>query len=126
MLYEYHDWDNMEWETISNISEGFKRKVVGTDEATLVMNHIEPNIEFPVHHHPHKQIMYVISGDGELLLENESKRLGTGGFVIIEPNAPHGYRTMGEGTTIMLDIFIPRRPEYEEQYKKAVARDQAD
>jgi len=63
-----------------------------------------------LHSHPHEQIMYVISGEGDFTLEGETRRVRAGDSVYIAPNLTHGVVAVTEFRA--LDVFSPQREDF--------------
>ena len=54
--------------------EGVKRKILAyADEMMCVENHFEKGAIGALHHHPHTQITYVVSGQFEFTINGEKK-----------------------------------------------------
>ncbi len=65
----------------------------------------------PIHHHPHEQLGYVVSGDLTLLMDGHpDERLTTGGSYYVPPNVPHG--VIIHADTVLVDAFTPIRDDF--------------
>ncbi len=65
----------------------------------------------PVHHHPHEQVGYVVSGDLSLLMEGRpDERLGAGASYYVPSNVPHG--VIIHTDTVLVDVFTPQREDF--------------
>ena len=65
----------------------------------------------PVHHHPHEQVGYVVSGDLTLLMEGRpDERLGAGASYYVPSNVPHG--VIIHTDTVLVDVFTPQREDF--------------
>ena len=59
--------------------EGVKRKILAyADEMMCVENHFEKGAIGALHHHPHTQITYVVSGQFEFTINGEKKIVNPG------------------------------------------------
>lgn len=114
----YHKWDDLPWE---DVLEGLKRKVIPAEGGTLVLNHMTPGTVVPVHSHSHEQVMIIIEGEGEAIFDNERIPMRPGSFFVIKPNLNHGFVVTGTQEVLNLDVFIPKRTEYEQQYQSLLA-----
>ncbi|MDA1274015.1 MAG: cupin domain-containing protein [Verrucomicrobia bacterium] len=89
---------------------GFQVRFVHSEFMTFAHWSIEAGAVLPEHSHPHEQVANVISGEFELTINGETKRLFPGSVGIIPPNAVHG------GTAItpchIIDAFHPVREDY--------------
>jgi quercetin dioxygenase-like cupin family protein len=64
----------------------------------------------PLHAHPHEQISYVIDGQFEFTVDDETTTLGPGMAVMIPGGAIHGGKTLTE--CLVIDVFSPARDDY--------------
>lgn len=91
--------------------EGVKRKILSyTDELMCVENHFEKGGIGAMHHHPHTQITYVVSGKFEFTINGEKKIVCAGDSMLKKDSVEHGCVCLEEG--ILLDIFNPMRKEF--------------
>lgn len=91
--------------------EGVKRKILSyTDELMCVENHFEKGGIGAMHHHPHTQITYVVSGKFEFTIDGEKKIVCAGDSMLKKDSVEHGCVCLEEG--ILLDIFNPMRKEF--------------
>ena len=65
---------------------------------------------FDAHSHPHEQVVNVLDGGFELVVEGTPRMLRTGNVFAIPGNAPHS----GRALTLcwILDVFCPIREDY--------------
>jgi quercetin dioxygenase-like cupin family protein len=68
----------------------------------------EPNTVAPLHWHDEEQISFVIEGEFEFQVGDETRILRPGDSVAIPPNVPHGARTHDK-TCLEVDVFHPPR-----------------
>jgi quercetin dioxygenase-like cupin family protein len=75
-----------------------------------------PGASFPLHRHPAEQILILLEGSEEHIVEGETFLMQAGDVSVHPPNAEHGGRTpMGfKG----IDIFAPPREDYLELMRK--------
>lgn len=91
--------------------EGVRRKILSyTDELMCVENHFEKGSIGAMHHHPHTQITYVVSGKFEFTINGEKKIVCAGDSMLKKDSVEHGCVCLEEG--ILLDIFNPMRKEF--------------
>ncbi len=64
----------------------------------------------PLHHHPHLQGTYVVSGRFLFSIDGVEAEVAGGDAFIVPPNAVHGCRCLEAGT--MIDSFTPRRDDF--------------
>lgn len=100
--------DEMEWETVG---EGVKRKIMGYDDTIMLVN-----VEFkkgsigPMHEHYHAQVTYVVSGQFDVTVGEETKRLKGGDCFYIAPHIMHGAICIEKG--MLVDVFSPIREDF--------------
>ena len=93
------------------LGEGMKRKILAyADEMMCVENHFEKGAIGALHHHPHTQITYVVSGQFEFTINGEKKIVNPGDALLKRDSIEHGCVCLKEG--ILLDIFTPMREEF--------------
>ena len=95
---------------VRDIFPGLRARLVHTDRVTHSWVEIDPGATFPEHQHPHEQIVSVLSGELELVVDGVSHLLQPGVVFVIPPHALHsgGSRT---GCRV-LDAFAPVREDY--------------
>jgi quercetin dioxygenase-like cupin family protein len=91
---------------------GLKRRAVWLDHVMITFFTFEPHTVIPEHDHPHEQITYVIEGELEFTLGEETRRLKAGDGVCIPPNVPHRAHTLDQHT-VALDAWHPPREDYQ-------------
>ena len=89
---------------------GFTARLVHTARVTQSFVHATAGSSFPDHRHPHEQVVTVLDGELELVVDGEPHRLTPGTCYVIPPDVPH------HGTAItncrVLDTFAPTREDY--------------
>lgn len=104
-------WNVNEEIELENCAKGVDRKILAyTDELMCVENHFEKGAIGALHHHPHTQITYVVSGQFEFEVAGEKRIVNPGDALLKRDGIPHGCVCLEEG--ILLDIFTPMREEF--------------
>ena len=89
---------------------GFTARLVHTDRITQSFVQAIAGSTFPDHQHPHEQVVTVLEGELELVVDGKPHRLTPGTSYVIPPDVPH------HGTAItncrVLDTFAPARDDY--------------
>jgi quercetin dioxygenase-like cupin family protein len=87
-----------------------RARLVHTDRVTHSWVDVSAGATFPEHQHPHEQIVTVLEGELELVVEGVTHRLTPGVVFVIPPDARHS----GRGVTAcrVLDAFAPARDDY--------------
>jgi mannose-6-phosphate isomerase-like protein (cupin superfamily) len=58
-------------------------------------------------HDDHVDSFYVLDGEAEFMVGDETLRLGPGSYVAAPVGVPHGFRNAGDGELRMLNIHAP-------------------
>jgi quercetin dioxygenase-like cupin family protein len=91
--------------------EGVERKILAyADELMCVENHFKEGAVGALHHHPHTQITYVVSGQFEFEINGEKKIVNPGDALLKRESIEHGCICRKEG--VLLDIFTPMREDF--------------
>ncbi len=90
--------------------DGFKVRLVHTDNMTIAYWAIRAGASLPAHHHPHEQVANVLEGEFELTVGDESGIMTPGDVAVIPPDVPHAGRAVTDCR--ILDVFHPVREDY--------------
>jgi quercetin dioxygenase-like cupin family protein len=90
---------------------GIFRRTVYLDDVMVTFFDMEAHAKLPLHHHPHQQITWVVSGAMEFDLDGEKRVLQAGDGVLIPPNVLHGAVILDE-TCQAIDAWHPVRDDY--------------
>lgn len=95
---------------VREIFPGLRARLIHTDRVSHSWVEVDAGASFPEHQHPHEQIVSVLEGELELIVEGVAHRLTPGLVFVIPPNARHS----GSGVTAcrVLDAFAPARDDY--------------
>ena len=94
-----------------NTAEGVNRKILAyADEIMCVENHFAKGAIGALHHHPHTQVTYVVSGAFEFEVDGVKKVVRAGDALLKRDSIEHGCVCLEEG--ILLDIFTPMREDF--------------
>ncbi|MGB5821941.1 MAG: cupin domain-containing protein [Saonia sp.] len=100
--------DEIEWETVG---EGVQRQIMGYDDKIMLVN-----VKFDkggigqMHEHYHSQVTYVVSGEFELTIGDETKTVKGGDAFYIPPHVLHGAICKKSG--VLIDVFSPIREDF--------------
>ena len=104
-------WNENEKIDAEVCGEGVERKILAyADEMMCVENHFKVGAIGAMHHHPHTQITYVVSGQFEFTINGEKRVVNPGDALLKRNGIEHGCVCLKEG--ILLDIFNPMREEF--------------
>ncbi|MDE3003208.1 MAG: cupin domain-containing protein [Gemmatimonadota bacterium] len=89
---------------------GHHGRFVHSEHTTHVYWDIDQGAQLPEHSHPHEQVVNLLEGTYELIVDGESHVLEAGNVLVIPGGATHS----GEARTAcrILDVFSPVREEY--------------
>ena len=110
------DWKDRIWNCneeieAESVAPGVSRKVLAfAEELMCVENHFEEGGVGALHHHPHTQITYVVSGAFEFEIDGVKKIVRPGDSMLKRDSVEHGCVCLEAG--ILLDIFTPMRKEF--------------
>lgn len=90
---------------------GVVRRVLAySKDLMCVENTFEEGAVGSLHHHPHTQITYVVSGEFEFEIQGEKKIVRPGDTMLKMNDVIHGCVCLKAGT--LLDIFNPMREDF--------------
>jgi quercetin dioxygenase-like cupin family protein len=89
---------------------GHHGRFIHSEHTTHVYWQIDAGAVLPTHSHPHEQIVNMLEGTYELVVDGVSHVMNAGEVLVIPGNAKHG----GNARTAcrILDVFSPVREEY--------------
>ena len=91
--------------------EGAQRKILAySDDMMCVEYHMEVGATTAPHSHPHTQIIYIVDGAFEFVIDGEKKILKKGDSALVKGNLAHSIVCVEKGTT--LDFFAPMREDF--------------
>ncbi len=100
--------EEIEWEIVA---EGVKRKIMGYDDKIMLVKvHFEEGGIGAMHEHYHSQVTYVVDGEFELTIGEETKLLKGGDSFYIPPHVLHGAVCKKSG--VLIDVFSPIREDF--------------
>lgn len=90
---------------------GVQRRILAYGkDAMCVENIFETNSIGAMHHHPHTQITYIVSGRFRFKIGEETREVGPGDTLLKENGVVHGCTCLESG--VMLDFFSPMREDF--------------
>ncbi len=96
---------------IENLTKenNFFRKVLYTGEhSQLVLMSIEPGSEIGEETHADvDQILFFVEGEGEAVLNNQSKQIGKGDVVFVPAGTLHNFRNTGDIQLKLYTVYSP-------------------
>jgi quercetin dioxygenase-like cupin family protein len=95
---------------IREIFPGLRARLVHTDRVTHSWVDLDEGATFPEHHHPHEQVVSILAGELEIVVDGERYLLTPGQVFVIPPHAAHSGRALTNCR--VLDAFAPVREDY--------------
>ncbi|MBD3307653.1 cupin domain-containing protein [candidate division KSB3 bacterium] len=92
--------------------QGVHIKAVYGEKIMMSFVDLEAGAVIPSHHHEHEQMGYVITGELELQIGDETQVCHAGDSYLAPANVPHAVTVSDAGPARVLDIFSPPREEY--------------
>ena len=97
-----------EWD---QIAEGVRRKILAYEkDLMLVVFEFKKGSIGSLHHHPHKQVGYLVNGSFEVTINGEKKILKTGDSYLTLPDIEHGVIALED--SVLIDVFTPHREDF--------------
>lgn len=103
-LLELEDMESRE------LAPGYHGRFVHTGNVTLSYVQVDAEAELTEHFHPHEQIVNIIDGEFDLMVDGEKINLKRGRIVVIPPNVPHSGKAISD--CLILDVFHPVREDF--------------
>lgn len=94
-----------------NPVEGIEMRALTGENLQLVWVTLQPNVELPLHSHPHEQIGLVLEGVITMTIDGVTKDCGVGDGYVIPGGVMHSGKT-GDLLCRVIDSFSPIRQEY--------------
>lgn len=90
--------------------EGYHGKLVHSENMTICHWDIKQGFSIPEHSHPHEQVVNMMDGEFELVLDGDPIRLKPGDVLVIPGNVPHSGVSITDCKII--DVWHPCRDDY--------------
>lgn len=93
------------------VGRGVVRRVLAySKDLMCVENTFAEGAVGTLHHHPHTQITYVVSGRFSFTIDGETRQVAAGDTLLKKNGVPHGCTCLEAG--VLLDIFNPMRGDF--------------
>ena len=116
------DWQNTVVTTkevpIVQLAGGVETHILAGKNMTLSFATLASNTYAPVHSHPHEQMMIVVSGEMDAIVDGKYYRVKPGNVVPIAGDVLHGAQTYDEAVEI-IEVFSPARKDFEDKLQQA-------
>lgn len=95
---------------VRELFPGLRARLIHSERVTHSWVDVDPGATFPEHQHPHEQIVSVLSGQLDLIVDGVTHRLTPGVVFVIPPHVRHSGGS-ANGARV-LDTFAPVREDY--------------
>ena len=102
------------------LGPGSKSHIISAEKITLSFVTIAPNSYGAIHHHEAEQIIIVIDGALDVILDGKLYRLEKDDTIIIPSNVEHGAYASDRGCNA-IDVFSPPRQDFVAKLKAVKA-----
>ena len=103
------------------LNPGSMSHIVATESVMLSFLTQEPNAYFPPHRHEAEQLMIVVDGAQDEIVEGKLYHLEKGDVIMLPSNIEHG-GYIPECGCKAIDIFLPPRTDLLERLRKAMEK----
>ena len=93
------------------LAPGFKTHLVSGERITLSFVSSGPNAKLPLHHHENEQIMIIVDGAVDFVIDGKQYHVEKGDVVVLPSNIEHGGYICDKGCRA-IDVFSPPRHDY--------------
>ncbi|MEY8709988.1 cupin [Mangrovibacter phragmitis] len=96
---------------LEDLGAGVSRRILAHDGNMMAVEvHFETGAVGPMHNHPHEQLTYVLAGEFEFTIGDETHVVTAGDTLYKQPNIMHGCVCLKAGK--LLDTFTPIRQDF--------------
>ncbi|MEE9553164.1 MAG: cupin domain-containing protein [candidate division Zixibacteria bacterium] len=92
------------------ITEGILMRAVTADSMTVAHVKITAGSLLPEHSHPNEQVVNVMEGELELVVDGHAHSLTRGRVMVLPPNIIHSGRAVTD--CLVVDVFHPVREDF--------------
>jgi len=79
----------------------------GMSNVKVTLTRVSPKGKFTLHRDDYHHVIYIIKGEGEVILDNATFGLGPGALVEIPAGVTHGYQNTSDEVLEMIVMNIP-------------------
>ncbi|TFZ52669.1 cupin domain-containing protein [Serratia proteamaculans] len=80
-----------------------------SDELTVSELYLPAGAVASIHHHPHEEVNYVVSGTLDFMCDGKTTTLKAGDSMRIPPNKPHNITCWTESDAKVVSVWTPSR-----------------
>jgi len=102
------------------LGPGAKANLVSAERMTVSFITQEANCRFPVHHHESEEIVIVLEGERDAIVDGKLYRIKEGDVLTVPSNAEHGTYTYDKGCKV-IEVFSPPRQDLVAKLEKVLS-----
>ena len=93
------------------LTTGVKAHIVSAEKITLSFATAEPDAVLPPHRHENEQMLIVLDGAMDLIIEGKHYQVEKGDVIVLPSNTEHGAYFKDKGARV-IDVFSPPRQDF--------------
>lgn len=93
------------------LTPSIKANIISAENITLSFVSAEPNAPLPPHRHENEQMLIVMDGAIDFVIEGKQYKVEKGDVIVLPPNTEHGAYFSDKGARV-IDIFSPPRQDF--------------
>lgn len=90
---------------------GIKAHIISGERITLSFASAEPNASLPPHRHENEQMLMVLEGAIDFVIEGKQYHVEKGDVIVLPSNTEHGAYFTEKGARV-IDVFSPPRQDF--------------
>jgi quercetin dioxygenase-like cupin family protein len=91
---------------------GVVARAINGERVTVALVDLDPGMPVAEHHHENEQLGFIIKGEMEMKIGDETRLLRAGDNYVIPSNLPHSVVKTGPEGAVVVDIFAPVRADW--------------
>ncbi len=96
---------------LEDLGNGVSRKILAHEGSLMQVEvHFEEGAVGPLHNHPHEQLTFVLSGEFQFTIGDETRIVKAGDTLYKKSGVMHGCVCLKKG--VLLDTFTPQRLDF--------------
>lgn len=92
------------------LAPGIDAKIITADTMTVTHVRIKAGSPLPEHTHVHEQVVNLIEGEMEIVVDGRPHRMTAGSVFVLASNIPHSVRAVTD--CYVVDVFHPVREDF--------------
>ncbi len=93
------------------LTPGIKAHIISSEKITLSFASAEPNAPLPPHRHENEQMLIVMDGAIDFVIEGKQYHVEKGDVIVLPSNTEHGAYFTEKGARV-IDVFSPPRQDF--------------